>query len=75
MNSESVTPPPSTPATSRDEYRIIYRNPETGEEFMLLADSTLWREKRRGLRNAGYQVIVQKRRIHTSSWQTVGDNQ
>ncbi|SLG33247.1 Uncharacterised protein [Mycobacteroides abscessus subsp. abscessus] len=75
MNSESVTPPPSPPATSRDEYRITYRNPGTGEEYVLLSDSALWREKRNGLRKAGFAVVVEKRRVQYGVWQIVGDDQ
>ncbi|WP_068059288.1 hypothetical protein [Nocardia xishanensis] len=70
---EPLLPPPGEPATSRDEYRITYRDPETGEEFTLLSDRATWLEKRNGLRKMGYPVVVQKRQIHTTAWEQVGD--
>ncbi|MBF6358150.1 hypothetical protein IU449_27005 [Nocardia higoensis] len=58
-------------STSRDECRITYRNPETGEEYSFLAPNHLREEHRRQLAEAGYQVVVQTRTVTTTAWRTV----
>ncbi len=58
-------------ATTRSEYQLLYRSPETGEEFSHLTDGTrVWAERKHML-EAGYQVVVTKRQITTSAWEVM----
>lgn len=66
---EPYVPRLTDAATTRSEYRLLYRNPETDEEFSLLTDGTrVWAERKHML-EAGYQVVVTKRQITTSAWE------
>ncbi|WP_043654438.1 hypothetical protein [Nocardia thailandica] len=68
---EPYVPRLTDTATTRSEYRLMYRNPQTGEEFHLLADGTNVWAHRKQLLDADYQVVVTRREIHTSAWEVV----
>jgi hypothetical protein len=68
---EPYVPQLTEPATTRAEYRLMYRNPETGDEFHLLTDNTAVWAQRAQLQDAGYQVVVTRRQTTTSAWAIV----
>ncbi|MFD3594318.1 hypothetical protein ACFWU5_16465 [Nocardia sp. NPDC058640] len=68
---EPYVPRLADTATTRIEYRLLYRSPDTGEEFTLLTDaSRVWSE-RKAMQDCGYQVVVTKRLVETSGWEIV----
>ncbi|WP_280389853.1 hypothetical protein [Nocardia wallacei] len=74
MSREPLYPPFGDVPTSSLEYRITYRNNDTGQQFTLLSPDHLWREKFGGLTRARFDVLVQKRRVTTTSWETVAEH-
>jgi hypothetical protein len=67
-NLEPWIPPAGEMETQRPEFRIVYRDPATGEEFFRFTDSShVWSERRQ-LTEAGYQVAVQERWHHITAW-------
>lgn len=70
---DPLEPPPAGRTEHVNQYRITYRDNETGEEFTVLSPRDLWLEKANGLRNAGFDVIVEKRRVTTTAWEIVGE--
>lgn len=71
LGHEPYVPRLTDTATTRSEYQLLYKNPETGEEFSLLTDGTrVWAERKQMV-DAGYQVVVTKRWITTSAWEIV----
>jgi hypothetical protein len=65
---EPWIPPDSGMDSNRPEYRIAYRDPQTGDEYFRLANSVdVWMERRQ-LEVMGYQVAVQERWVHITAW-------
>lgn len=58
-------------ASSRPEYKIHYRNPETGIELTAQVNSSDVWSQRKKLTDAGYQVAVTRRQVTTSAWEIV----
>lgn len=65
---EPLIPTVGELGTLRREYRITYRDNDTGAEYVLLADSTAWMAQRRQLTDAGFDVAVQEREVRVSDW-------
>ncbi|WP_280465969.1 hypothetical protein [Nocardia brasiliensis] len=68
---EPLIPRQGEPAGKRTEHKLTYRNPETGEAYERLA--TAWMQERNQLRRMGYEVVVQRREISQTAWETIGD--
>ncbi|TDP29813.1 hypothetical protein [Nocardia ignorata] len=58
-------------ATSRPEYQLHYRDPQTGEEHTVGSDSVSVWNQRKLLADAGYQVAVARRQVTISAWEIV----
>jgi hypothetical protein len=58
---------------SENQYRITYRDNATGEEFVTVVPRASWLEQRNQLVKAGFDVVVQKRRVTTTAWTVVGE--
>lgn len=66
---EPYVPRFTDPASTVTEYRVCYRDPATGGEYMALADRGTVNARRRELTDAGYQVAVFSRSITTTAWE------
>lgn len=57
------------PKTSQSrEYRLTYRDPASGDEYVIRSNPSEWRYKRDALINAGYDVISETRPDPASPW-------
>ena len=65
---EPLVPTVGELGTWRREYRITYRDNDTGSEYVVLADATTWMGQRRQLADAGFDVVVQEREVRVSDW-------
>jgi hypothetical protein len=68
---EPLIPDRGEPPRSEKQYRITYRDNDTGKTFLVLADEISYLAIRRQLVNAGYDVAMQRRRVDIGAWEIV----